>query len=301
MCSFEPDICRSGRNCCCLKDRVPSLEPNKWPMTIITGAIIPPPPPKCKSIADCSLNGECNVTTGICTCDAGWKGRQCATLNLVPATSLAGAYYHTVPDVGCGPLCPNTSSWGGLPLKGPEGKYHLFGAEFGNNATLAGWNPNSRIFRAISDDPFGPYTFAETVFGEFHHNPTVRKLTPAQSGTGSVLYVMYMIGDDRDVTGGDPHHLEGYISMATAPSLLGPWTKVEHALLPNGAEDRWDTMVTNPAPLFPFDNETVYLFFRGTEWPVNGFERIGLAKAASWRGPYGRVSEDAIFAGMHIL
>ena len=30
---------------------------------------------------------------------------------------------------------------------------------------------------------------------------------------------------------------------------------------------------------------------------MNGFERIGLAKAASWKGPYGRVSEDAIFTG----
>ena len=44
-----------------------------------------------------------------------------------------------------------------------------------------------------------------------------------------------------------------------------------------------------------------YLFFRGTQWPANGFERIGLAKAASWRGPYQRVSEDdAIFTGRQV-
>jgi hypothetical protein len=30
---------------------------------------------------------------------------------------------------------------------------------------------------------------------------------------------------------------------------------------------------------------------------VSGYERIGLAKATSWKGPYGRVSEDAIFTG----
>jgi hypothetical protein len=56
-------------------------------------------------------------------------------------------------------------------------------------------------------------------------------------------------------------------------------------------------MVTNPAPLFPFDNSTAYLFFRGTNWPIDGYERIGLTKAQTWRGPYGRVSEDAIFTG----
>jgi hypothetical protein len=108
-----------------------------------------------------------------------------------------------------------------------------------------------------------------------------------------------MIGDDAPPPAGkgaqctstdfDGHHLEGYISMAWADSLLGPWTEGKHALLPDGAEDGWDTMVTNPAPLFMPDG-TVYLYFRGTQWPVSGYERIGVAKAASWRGPYGRTS-----------
>ena len=77
-------------------------------MKITTGLVPPPPPPPCASVRDCSLNGVCDARSGNCTCDAGWKGRQCAVLDLVPAASLDGCYQHKY-----------TSSWGGLPLRGP--------------------------------------------------------------------------------------------------------------------------------------------------------------------------------------
>ncbi len=200
---------------------------------------------------------------------------------------------------------------GGLPLKSEEdGLYHLFASQFVNNCTLAGFLPGSTVVRAVSKDgPMGPYTFQETVFGTFHHNPTVRKLTPKQAGlkNGSALYVMYMIGDDAPAPLGvgaqchyngtlDPHHLEGYVTMAWSTSLLGPWTKSRHLILTSGATNEWDAIVTNPAPLFPYpDKTTAYVYYRGTQWPVNGLERIGLTKAESWRGPYGRVSDDPLW------
>jgi hypothetical protein len=46
-------------------------------------------------------------------------------------------------------------------------------------------------------------------------------------------------------------------------------------------------MVTNPSPLF-LENGTAFIYFRGTKWPANGYERIGFASATSWKGPYGR-------------
>ena len=255
--------CVYGKDCCCLKNVVPPLEPSKWSFNITSGVKAPPAPPRCSSVADCSLNGVCDVGTGNCTCDAGWRGPLCAVLDLVPAASLAGAYQHSVTDAAAAHP-DNTSSGGGLPLKGPDGKYHLFAAQFVNNCTLAGWNPASVVVRAVADAVEGPYTYAETVLGTFHHNPTVRLLSPAQSGTGKPLYVMYMIGNDREPPAadcsdraGDPHHLEGYITMAWSESVLGPWNRSLSTLLTNGNIDRWDAMVTNPAPLFPFpDNQT---------------------------------------------
>ena len=190
-------------------------------------------------------------------------------------------------------------------MKDSEGTYHLFAAQFVQNCTLGGWNPGSSVVRATSKTAFGPYTYAETVLGTFHHNPTVRVLNANQSGTGSTLYVMYMIGDDVPPPTGngancrydaalDPHHLEGYITMAWSDSLLGPWNKSRHSILSPGGVDEWDAMVTNPAPLIMPSGEA-YLYFRGTRWPKDGYERIGLAKAATWRGPYGRISDDPLW------
>lgn len=111
------------------------------------------------------------------------------------------------------------------------------------------------MVRATADEPMGPFVFAETVFPTFHHNPTVRRLTAEQSGDGSETYVMLMIGDFVPPEGGigakciagtlDPHHLEGYIKMAWAKSLLGPWNSSRHTVITPGSVNDWDAMVTN--------------------------------------------------------
>lgn len=300
--------CVAGRNCCCLKDRVPPLEPNKWPMNITTGAASQPQPPpfSCNDAMDCNLNGECE--SGKCRCDAAWRTEDCGELALMPVPAdLRGAYQTKVDLRDCGTSC-GPSSWGGLPIKGADGRYHLFASQFVQNCTLKGWLPGSTVVRAVSDDPMGPFVYAETVFETFHHNPQVLRLDASQSGTGAPMLVMYMIGGDAAPpagsgaqcvgTGGtaaDPHHLEGYITLAHAPSELGPWTKFEHAILPSGEPGKWDAMVTNPGPLI-LANGSALLFFRGTNWPIDGYERIGLAKSeGGWRGPYGRLTDAPIW------
>lgn len=65
--------CVQGKDCCCLKDQVPPLEKSKWNFTIISGVRPPPPPPRCETVTDCSLNGICNTSSGNCICDPGWK------------------------------------------------------------------------------------------------------------------------------------------------------------------------------------------------------------------------------------
>ena len=126
----------------------------------------------------------------------------------------------------------------------------------------------------------------------------MRRLTPDQSGDGSETFVMLMIGDTVPSTGEsgakcgsgtlDPHHLEGYIKMAWSKSLLGPWNSSRHNMVTPGSVDDWDAMVTNPAPLV-LANGTAYLYYRGTKWPADGFERIGVTKSSNgWHGPYGR-------------
>ena len=300
--------CVSGKNCCCLKDAVPPLEANKWAMNITTGKCVKPlaPAPLCVQEAGgarvcCSLNGALSSNGSACACDAGWRGRDCGELNLLPLHNLDGAYQTKGVNLAdcetsCGP-----SSWGGLPLRDDDGVYHLFASQFVKNCTLAGWNPGSTVIRATASRPEGPFAYAETVFSTFHHNPTVRELNDTN---GSKVYVMLMIGDDVSANPGvgaacsggnktanpplDVHHLEGYIKMAWSKSLLGPWTQSRHTMVPPGSVDDWDAMVTNPAPLF-LRNGTAIIYYRGTMWPKNGNERIGFAVSKSgWKGPYGR-------------
>jgi hypothetical protein len=40
---------------------------------------------------------------------------------------------------------------------------------------------------------------------------------------------------------------------------------------------------------------TALLYFRGTQWPLNGEERIGLATATSWNGTYQRFSSQPLW------
>ena len=153
--------CMPGKNCCCLKSSVPGLEANHWTMNITTGTVPPPPLPACSGGLCCSLNGELLPDGKTCRCDPAWTGSDCGELALLPAPSIAGAYQQPASARGrpapqeCGVSC-GPSSWGGLPLKGPDGKYHLFAAQFVQNCTLAAWNPSSFVVRAVADTPEGP-------------------------------------------------------------------------------------------------------------------------------------------------
>lgn len=234
--------CVHGKNCCCLKSGTPPpLEPNSWPMNITSGTVSLPPPGPCTSDGlCCSLNGD--LVNGSCRCDPAWRGDDCGELALVPAASLDGAYQTKVNMSDCAVSC-GPSSWGGLPLRNEtDGMYHLFASQFVQNCTLGGWNPGSTVVRAVSSDPFGPYVYAETVFGTFHHNPTVRRLSPQQSGTGKEMFIMLMIGDNvappaasGAKCGGSPmdvHHLEGYDLEDTSFPRTHARTHAHTSILP---------------------------------------------------------------------
>lgn len=118
--------CTLGRNCCCLKDAAPPPEPNKWQMNITSGLVTPPPPPLCIAPGVCcSLNGRIAGDGLRCECFAGWRGDDCGELDLLPVHDIGGAYQTKGVDLAdCATSC-GPSSWGGLPLRGPDGKYHL--------------------------------------------------------------------------------------------------------------------------------------------------------------------------------
>lgn len=124
-------------------------------------------------------------------------------------------------EVENGVESPDWAYWGGDVIKGPEGRYHMFVARWPRSAGHGGWGGQSRIARCTSDDPTGPFTDCEDIFGDsYGHNPAVIE----KDGT----YAVFNYKGDYDI--------------AVSDSLSGPWEKVN---VDQEGISHW----TNPAPV----------------------------------------------------
>ena len=166
----------------------------------------PSPPGSCKSNMDCSLNGECNASTGICTCYAPWKTgtsfkEACNVLDIVPHPN------DYVPAYG-GPNRTDTifrnqtvTSWGGNIIKGDDGLYHLWVSRMRDGEGLNSWTHDSQIDHAVAEDPMDVFDFAEVALSAEAHNAS-----PLRARNGS--YLIFHIGS-------------GFLHHSETPN--GPW------------------------------------------------------------------------------
>ena len=114
----------------------------------------------------CNLNGVCEK--GVCHCDPGWAGPSCSALDFdVGRTQQKFAYRQ-----GHG---ANGSSWGAAVARDAAGTYHMFVSEWTHDCGLAYWTPNSRIVRAESSSPTGPFAIVEQVLPTFWTNPQIAR------------------------------------------------------------------------------------------------------------------------------
>eukprot|EP01083_Nonionella_stella_P170294 579227_1 len=141
------------------------------PMTednVYCGRVIYP----CVSDIDCEFNGKCDTITNICTCNKGWSGYHCQTLNLQKATEGTG--YHILNDNNSG---KPTSSWGGSVFvdksdTNNDTKYHMFLAEFDRHCGVHSWTLNSVVTHAQSTKGWNsPYQRVEVLHSHFAHEP----------------------------------------------------------------------------------------------------------------------------------
>ena len=165
-------------------------------------------PARCESDLDCSLNGLCDVGSGVCACDAAWLGTCCSALNLEPASRSNGLGYRH----------PATSTWGGniLPVTEANGTtFHMWIAEMAPRGTtgddgagscgLTTWGSNSQITHVTAAQPLGPYVRQQVAVPIWSHNPLVRRLGDT--------FAMFHIGSG---SGGSPG--QGYCGLnATSP------------------------------------------------------------------------------------
>ncbi|MBN2088354.1 glycoside hydrolase family protein [candidate division KSB1 bacterium] len=196
--------------------------------------------------------------------------------------------------------------WGGSPIKGEDGRYHLFVSRWPKRVVFFnGYKIYSEIVRATSDTPAGPYQFAEVVLpargeefwdGRMTHNPAIRKFKDT--------YLLFYIGstfkgepptDEELKENSSPKIKEAYnnirIGLATSKSILGPWERKDAPVL-DIRPDKWDkTVVTNPAPCV-LDDGSILLVYRSNT--PEGL-RLGIAKASHFSKPFLRISDIPIF------
>ena len=114
----------------------------------------------CASNSDCSLNGLCNSTSGLCACDSPWTGPRCGVLSFAASSPSAGKSLYPANDT-----LHNT--WNG-PMLGPvQGTYHMYlplypaGLLYHPTALLHGSAPTR----------FGPWTWQDLPGVEVSINP----------------------------------------------------------------------------------------------------------------------------------
>jgi hypothetical protein len=243
---------------------------------------------------DCSLLGSCGAA-GVCACRPGWTGASCARADLLPL------------DVTRGYQNATASSWGGIPVLGADGRWHMFLTEMANQCPLLLFEANSMVVRAVSTTalPDGPYVHEETVLPPFHHNPTVVGPTP------DGFYLMFFIGADNQSFAFDCTHggmppgahparvpSNNWISMAWARDpVAGPWE--QRVVLDNthtSDQSVWDCESQNPTA-HVLANGTVVVVYRGNNCDHSAAtlgEHLGVAVATNWTAPFVRDADPIV-------
>jgi len=178
---------------------------------------------------------------------------------------------------------PRHHVWGCSPVKDDKGKYHLFGARFGNPFKNA-WRSDSHIVHYVSDTPQGRFRFSEVVYrgerkraGQWNyfgiHNPTIKKVDGK--------YVLFFIANSNKGKKSIPGNQS--IGVITADSPNGPWSEPKQILTPSEDPGHWTYQagngVCNPA-FVKMPNGKYHLYYKSSKC------RYGVAIADKVMGPY---------------
>ena len=171
--------------------------------------------------------------------------------------------------------------WGASPVKGDDGRYHLYYSRWHKKYGFEAWVTHSEIAHAVSDKLFGPYQFSDVALpergagfwdGHTTHNPTIHKF-----GDKYYLYYMGNRGDRVNTPGLNWSHRNNQrIGVAVASSPGGPWKRFDAPLVDASAD-------STAADALAVNNPSVTLRPDGKYLMV--YKAIGRKKPLPFGGP----------------
>ncbi|MFN3192355.1 MAG: glycoside hydrolase family protein [Aureliella sp.] len=186
--------------------------------------------------------------------------------------------------------------WGGSPIKGEEGKYHLYYSRWPHRLGHSAWVTHSEIAHAVSDSPFGPWKHhdvalpkrgAEYWDGSCTHNPTVLKVAGK--------YYLYYMGNRGDGIVEKPlnwgHRNQQRIGVAVADNPYGPWERLDRPIVDVSSDpEAVDALcVSNPAVTVRPGGGILMIYktvAKQLPLPSGGPVGLGIATSESPAGPF---------------
>ncbi|TWU50604.1 Glycosyl hydrolases family 43 [Rubripirellula tenax] len=172
------------------------------------------------------------------------------------------------------PSPEGTWTWCMAPIYDEAGKVHVFNSIIplkGGN-----WKTKSKISHWVADKPEGPYTLLGDVFASdeaSYHNPQISKV-------GDTFVLVFLLNRHSDENGSKQE-----VGIATAKSLMGPWTESPHNPILK-ATKRNGQHASNPTLVVAPDGQ--YRIYHKTMIKKDGenLREISLATSDNLEGPY---------------
>lgn len=185
--------------------------------------------------------------------------------------------------------------WCNTPIKGPDGKTHVFFSRWDAKKKMSGWINGCEVAHAVADTPEAKFTVTGTILqprpGNWDattcHNPFITSFNGK--------YYLYYMGNSNGKTN------TKRIGLAVADSLYGPWQRMDTPVLLPGETGSWDDhCTTNPSVIRYKQQHLLYYKswntkeYESASGAVRGNRKYGLAIADQPEGPYKKYTGNPV-------
>jgi hypothetical protein len=189
--------------------------------------------------------------------------------------------------------------WCGAPVKGADGKFHLFYSRWSVKFGFApGWAIHSEIAYAVADKAAGPYHHVNVALPPRGINPTTGKkywdadvAHNANAFFHDGKYYLFYTGNYGDGKSYPMHRNHQRVGLAVADNPAGPWKRLDQPIIEITDDKKsFDSLcTTNPAACMRPDGGVLVIYkavqhLDGKE--MGGNVRFGAAIAKTPEGPY---------------